>query len=104
MRALASILLVSSLGCGQQLVDFPDPRPAVPTVSSTDPVDASTGIGLSRTINATFSEQMSPATITAATFTLKRGAASIAGGVTYAGRTATVVPTHRLDPSSTFTA
>jgi len=46
---------------------------------------------------------MDPATITAATFTLKQGATSISGTVKYAGMTATFTPAAALS-SNTFTA
>ncbi len=111
MRALNKSLLVllftSLAGCGQQLVEFGNGNnpggSSGPTVTSTDPLDTATDVGVSRTVNATFSEQMDPATITAATFTLKQGATSISGTVKYAGMTATFTPAAALS-SNTFTA
>jgi len=107
-NVLMAVLLASLAGCGQQLVEFQDPPatggvPGVPSVSSTDPTDTATGIAASTTVNATFSEQMDPATITAATFTLKQGTTPIAGTVTYAGLTATFTPAAALS-SNVFTA
>jgi len=109
MRALNKSLLVllftSLAGCGQQLVEFGNNPGASsgPTVTSTDPLDTATDVGVSRTVNATFSEQMDPATITAATFTLKQGTTIISGTVKYAGMTATFTPAVDLT-SNTFTA
>ena len=109
MRALNKsvlVLLFTSLaGCGQQLVEFGKNPGASsgPTVTSTDPLDTATEVGVSRTVNATFSEQMDPATITAATFTLQQGATAISGTVKYAGMTATFTPAADLS-SNTFTA
>ena len=109
MRALNKsvlVLLFTSLaGCGQQLVEFGKNPGASsgPTVTSTDPLDTATEVGVSRTVNATFSEQMDPATISAATFTLKQGATPISGTVKYAGMTATFTPAADLS-SNTFTA
>jgi hypothetical protein len=109
MRALNKSLLVllftSLAGCGQQLVEFGNNPGASsgPTVTSTDPLDTATDVGVSRTVNATFSEQMEPATITAATFTLKQGTTIISGTVKYAGMTATFTPAVDLT-SNTFTA
>jgi hypothetical protein len=111
MRALNKSLLVllftSLAGCGQQLVEFGNGNnpggSSGPTVTSTDPLDTATDVGVSRTVNATFSEQMDPATITAATFTLKQGATSLSGTVKYAGMTATFTPAAALS-SNTFTA
>jgi Ice-binding-like/Bacterial Ig-like domain len=108
MRALNKsvlVLLFTSLaGCGQQLVEFGNgSASSAPTVTSTDPLDTATDVGVSRTVNATFSEQMDPATITTATFTLKQGTTSISGTVKYAGMTATFTPAADLS-SNTFTA
>jgi len=110
-NVVVAVLLASLAGCGQQLVEFQDPPatgggpggPGVPSVSSTDPTDTATGIASSTTVNATFSEQMDPATITTATFTLKQGTTAIAGTVTYAGLTATFTPSAALS-SNVFTA
>jgi hypothetical protein len=107
---LVAVLLSSLAGCGQQLVEFQDGTapgtpgaPAAPTVSSTDPIDTATDVGVSRTVNATFSEQMDPATISTATFTLKQGTTPISGTVSYAGTTATFKPAVDLS-SNVFTA
>jgi hypothetical protein len=105
-KSLLVLLLTSLAGCGQQLVEFGTNNPGVssgPTVTSTDPLDTATDVGVSRTVNATFSEQMDPATITMATFTLKQGTTAIAGTVKYAGMTATFTPATDLS-SNTFTA
>ena len=104
----AALLLASLAGCGQQLVEFGNnkagtPGAGVPSVSSTDPTDTATGIAVTRTVNATFSEPMDAATITASTFTLKQGTTAIAGTVTYAGLTATFTPAADLS-SNLFTA
>jgi hypothetical protein len=99
------LLIMSLAGCGQQLVEFGNPvAPSVPTVSSTDPANTATGVGVGRTVNATFSEQMDPATITAAIFTVKQGTASISGSVRYAGQTATFQPASDLTADTTYTA
>lgn len=75
-----------------------------PIVISTDPVNASTGIGINRSVNATFNEAMDPSTITTTTFTLKNGTTVIAGVVTYTGMTATFTPTGNLTANTTYTA
>lgn len=100
-KSLLVLLLTSLAGCGQQLVEFG--YATTPTVTSTDPGNAATGVGVSRTVNATFSEQMDPTTISATTFTLKQGATPIAGTVRYAGLTATFTPAADLT-ANTFTA
>jgi hypothetical protein len=109
-NVVMTVLLVSLGGCGQQLVEFADPNapgtpgtPGTPTVSSTDPIDTATNVGVTRTVNATFSEAMDAATISTATFTLKQGTTPIAGAVTYTGLTATFTPAANLT-SNVFTA
>ena len=98
-----SILLIASLaGCGQQLVQFQGPP--VPTVVSTDPASAATGVGIGRTVSATFSAAMDPTTLTAATFTLSRGTVSVSGTISYAGLTATFLPSSDLDVDTVYTA
>ncbi|MDO8733697.1 MAG: ice-binding family protein [Elusimicrobiota bacterium] len=75
-----------------------------PTVSSTIPADAATGIAVNANITATFSEAMSTATITTATFTLKQGATLVPCVVTYAGTVATLNPSGNLAGSTLYTA
>jgi len=75
-----------------------------PTVSSTLPANAATGVALNGTVTATFSETMDVSTITATTFTLKQGAASIAGAFTYAGTSATFAPSSNLAANTVYTA
>ena len=80
------------------------PRNNAPTVSSTVPADGAVGVPVNSNLSATFSEVMDPATITAATFTLMRGATPVPGAVSYAGVTATFDPTSALAPNTLYTA
>jgi hypothetical protein len=75
-----------------------------PTVTSTDPINNSTGVSLSKTITANFSMIMDPLTITGTTFTLKQGTTVIAGAVTYTGSTASFKPTNALLEGKIYTA
>jgi hypothetical protein len=75
-----------------------------PTVSSTDPVNASSGVAINRKIAAAFSEPMDTSTITTTSFTLKQGSTPVAGAVTYAGVTATFTPSTNLTANTTYTA
>lgn len=75
-----------------------------PTVISTDPVDAATGVTFNQKIAATFSKTMDASTITTATFTLKQGTASISGFVSYSGTTAIFTPANNLTASTTYSA
>ena len=75
-----------------------------PAVSSTNPNDAATAVPINRTIIASFSEAMDPATITSATFTVTNGATPVSGAVTYVSTTATFTPASNLATSTLFTA
>ncbi|MFO0744230.1 MAG: Ig-like domain-containing protein [Myxococcota bacterium] len=75
-----------------------------PLVSSTVPVAGAIGVALDTTLSATFSEPMSPATLSTASFELFRGATAIAGSVTYVGVTASFDPTALLDAQTSYTA
>ena len=81
-----------------------------PTVISTIPLNGATDVLLNQEISATFSEVMDASTITspATTFTLQEHVGltlvSVAGGVTYAGTTATFAPTSNLASNTTYTA
>lgn len=75
-----------------------------PTVISTDPVNNATGVTLNKTVTATFNMNMDPLTINATTFTVKQGATTVAGTVTYSGSTASFTPTTNLQAGSVYTA
>ena len=75
-----------------------------PTVNSTSPGNAATDVAINAHISVTFNEAMDAETVSAATFVLKQGAASVAAVVTYAGTVATLSPTTNLEPNAVFTA
>ena len=75
-----------------------------PTVTSTDPVNAATGVALNKQIAATFSKPMDASTITTSTFTLLQGTSSVAGVVSSSGTTANFVPVSNLLPNTLYTA
>ncbi len=75
-----------------------------PTVTSTDPANNATGVFLNKIVTATFSAPMDPLTTTATTFTLKAGATSVAGTVSYSGTKASFKPTSALTASTIYTA
>src|SRR5665647_950865 len=56
-----------------------------PTVLSTDPLNLAPNVPLNKTVAATFSKAMDPATISTTTFTVKAGTTSILGVVNYSG-------------------
>ncbi len=87
---------------GDGVPDDIDACPDMPGPAS-NAANTSTGVGASRTVNATFSEPMDPATLGASSFTLMQGATLIPGTVTYASMTATFTPAAALS-SNIFTA
>lgn len=113
MRALnksALILLLASLaGCGQQLVEFggpttPPPGGVAPTVTSTIPAAAATGVATNSKVSAVFSAAMDASTLTTTTFTVSQGTTPVAGTVALAGSTATFSPAANLSASTTYGA
>ena len=80
----------------------PDTTP--PTVSSTVPSAEATAVSINGNLAAIFSETMDSSTISAATFTLRRGTTPVAGNVSYSGVTATFEPVIVLVPNTLYTA
>ena len=78
--------------------------PAVPFVLSTDPINNATGVELNKIVKATFSVPMDPLTLNASTFTLKNGATTVAGVISYTGSTVSFDPAVDLMPNTTYTA
>jgi predicted CXXCH cytochrome family protein len=76
------------------------------TVSSTDPADGAVHVAITATVQATFSEDMDPASITAATFLLHDGATNVAGTVNYkeATKTGVFTPAANLKTDTVYTA
>jgi hypothetical protein len=75
-----------------------------PTVSSSVPLDASSGVAVNANITATFDEVMDPSTIVGSTFTLQQGTTSVVGSVSYLSTTATFKPNSNLAASTVYTA
>ena len=109
-----ALIVVFTAGCGGSGLDpiLGTPVTAVvdttrPTVTITVPADGAAGVATNAAITATFSEDMSQATISATTFTLTNTtlATAVAGVVTYsvASRTATFTPSAPLPPNDLFT-
>ena len=81
----------------------------IPTVISTNPVNATINVPINRKITATFSEAMNPATVTAAgvfALTVTTGGAVVPGTATFVAASNTVIfsPTANLPPNTHFTA
>ncbi|MHB1278137.1 MAG: Ig-like domain-containing protein [Bacteroidia bacterium] len=81
---------------------IPDNTP--PTVILTDPIPSATNVPLNKVVRATFSESMNPLSINGASFTLKNGAITIPGTITYVNNTASFTPTNPLSYNTTYTA
>jgi hypothetical protein len=79
-----------------------------PTVTAVAPADKATGQNVATNVSATFSEAMTPASISSSTLTLSEGATTtrVAGAVTLnaAGTTATLNPTANLKAGTSYTA
>jgi hypothetical protein len=80
------------------------PDTSAPTVSSTVPANAATGVSINGNVAITFSEALDPASVTTTTVALKVGTTAVAGAVAYAGVTATFTPTQALSASTSYTA
>lgn len=78
--------------------------PTAPTVTSTSPTDGAQAVAIDSHVEATFGVAMDPSTITAATFTVAKGAVPISGIVTYSNGTATFAPTMDYSPKTQLTA
>ena len=99
------LLVVFVAGCAENAQETPIVANANrPTVSSTAPANAATGVPIGNKLTATFSKAMDPLTITTTTFTLQQGATSVSGTVTYSGVTAVFAPTSNLAASTVYTA
>jgi len=79
---------------------------AAPTVTSTSPSNAATGVAVNTNVTATFSKAMDATTITSATFSVKQGLTPVSGVVTYNGatNTATFNPDASLGLNLVYTA
>lgn len=75
-----------------------------PTVISTDPANNATGVALNKIIAATFSESMTPTTISITSFLLMNGSTPVTGTVSYAGVIGTFTPSSNLIASTVYTA
>ena len=75
-----------------------------PTVTFTSPVKGATAAPVKQNVNAAFSENMDPASINGATFTVMQGANPVQGKVTASASTATFTPARNLEKGKAYTA
>jgi hypothetical protein len=99
---LTLLVSLAAVGCSAETTTAVDAT--VPTVSSTVPASGATSVAFNANITATFSEAVAPASLTAATFTLKQGTTPVTGTVTVVGAVATFAHASPLAASTTYTA
>lgn len=99
-----TILLASAAFLAAACKDNSTSPNAAPSVLSTGPANAATGVPRNPSITAIFSEPMNATTLNATTFVVMNGATAVAGTVTYSGNTVTFVPTNTLAANTLFTA
>ena len=102
---LQNVTVTTSFGTSNSVTFLVNLLP--PTISSTNPANGDTAVPFNRKITATFSTAMSGASITpVGVFTLKIGAANVAGTVTYdaTNNTATFTPASALLASTIYIA
>ncbi len=117
--AIASVVFLA--GCRKD--DFVEVTGVCPLVISTDPSNAAINVPLNKVISVTFNVEMDPATFNETSFILQevaakktsteskiksasglQGLTSIAGTVSYAGKTATFTPDAELVVNTTYNA
>ena len=74
-----------------------------PKVTSTDPINEATNTTVNSKISATFTVVMDPSTITAESFTIKKGNDAVLGTVEYIGMTAIFTPAVYMAPNTAYT-
>jgi len=100
--AIASVYFGGAAGCNNT-----NAAGGGPEVSSTNPVNAATGVAINRKIAATFSEEMDPLTITTTTFQVTGpGSTSVAGTVDMDSKNHIAIfsPAANLASNTVFTA
>jgi hypothetical protein len=98
---LAALLFVGITGCGKETV-----ATVAPVATALAPTPGATSVPINQAVSASFSEIMSPATITTSTFTLTGPSGPVAGTVSYnpSGSVATFVPSASLAYNTLYTA
>ncbi len=101
----ALIVLALASGCYEPVAGPDIPAVSGPRVLSTLPPDGASGVPITASVSAVFSEPMDPASITTSTFTLTGpGATPIPGSVSCTGNTAVFDPASDLPAGTLCTA
>lgn len=74
-----------------------------PLVVSTDPANLAIDVALNKVITATFNMSMNPSTLNASTFTVKQGATTVLGAITYSGTMVSFTPVSPLAENKVYT-
>jgi hypothetical protein len=74
-----------------------------PIVVSTDPGNNATAVPVNKIITATFNMPMNPLSLDDTTFTVKQGANTVEGAISYSGLTVSFTPTVQLETNKTYT-
>jgi len=74
-----------------------------PIIISTDPENNTTAVPLNKIITATFSMPMNALTLNGTTFTVKQGANTVLGIISYSGSTVVFTPTLQLESNKIYT-
>ena len=102
---ILTFFLLSSCGGGGSSSSEGGSDTTPPVINSVDPASGATGIALSTTVRAQFSEDMNNTTVNGTTFTLKdAGGNPVSGTVGYANRVAQFTPTSALQALVVYTA
>ncbi|WP_291101539.1 MULTISPECIES: Ig-like domain-containing protein [unclassified Flavobacterium] len=75
----------------------------LPLIVSTDPANLAIDVALNKVITATFNMSMDPLTLTATTFTVKQGATTVLGAITYSGTMVSFTPSSPLAENKVYT-
>ena len=75
-----------------------------PFVVLTNPINNTTGVALNKVISATFNMPMNPLTLNATTYTVKQGAITVLGTISYSGSTVSFTPSAPLAENTLYTA
>jgi hypothetical protein len=100
---IAIVLLAGGLAYFAYLASIA-PSSDAPTVATTSPLYAATGIGINTKILVTFSKSMDTTTLNTGTFSLAHGTTATTGTVTFTSLTETFAPAANLASNTVYTA
>jgi hypothetical protein len=101
-----AIILIALLAAGTLVGNSQTENPVTiaPRVTATSPADGATGVTINQPLSVTFSQPMSPASLSASLILFRPNGTMVSGGVSVYGRTAIFRPALNLMPNTTYTA